>query len=56
MVPHSTNEHQGDVFLVDVTYNEKEQRREVIEFKLRCNIEQDLLRIENYVNEIITML
>lgn len=28
----------------------------MIEFKLRCNVEQDLFRIENYVNEIINML
>jgi hypothetical protein len=36
--------------------NEKEARREVIDFKLRMLVETDLARIETYINEVITML
>ena len=42
--------------MVDVTYNEKEQRRELIDMKQRILIEADLARIENYVNEVINTL
>lgn len=44
------------MFVVDANMNEKETRREVIDFKQRILIEQDLSRIENYINEVITML
>lgn len=45
-----------DVFMIDAQISEKEQRRELIELKQRYLIDQDLTRVENYINEVIVML
>ena len=50
------NEANQDVFVMDTQLNEKESRRELIDFKQRMLIEQDLMRIENYINEVINTL
>jgi hypothetical protein len=41
---------------VDNSFNEKEQRRELIDLRQRMLIESDLSRIEGYINEIINTL
>jgi hypothetical protein len=41
---------------MDTTYNDKEQRRELIDMRQRMQVEGDLQRIENYVNEVINTL
>lgn len=41
---------------MDNSFNEKEQRRELIDLRQRMLIESDLSRIEGYINEIINTL
>ncbi len=50
------NELNQDVFVIDRSMNEKETRRELIEYKQRVLIDNDLQKIENYINEVIVML
>lgn len=46
----------ADVFIMNSQMNDKEFRRENAEFRMRIVIEQDLVRVENYVNEVTQML
>jgi secreted trypsin-like serine protease len=43
----------GDVFLIDAQKNDKELAVNIVEFRQRVLIEQDLIRAENYINEVI---
>lgn len=42
--------------MIDSQQSEKEMRREMIEYRQRMVIEQDLIRVENYINEVIHSL
>ena len=45
-----------DVFLVDSQLREKEEKKEWIEIRQRHLIENDLIRIDQYINEIVDSL
>ena len=42
--------------MIDGQQSEKEMRRELIDYRQRMVIEQDLIRVENYINEVIHSL
>ena len=46
----------ADVFVIDAQQSEKEMRRELIDYRQRMVMEQDLIRVENYINEVIHAL
>ena len=45
-----------DVYYIDQLQSEKEERKEWIEIRQRHLIENDLIRIDQYVNEIVDAL
>jgi hypothetical protein len=42
--------------VIDAQQSEKEMRRELIDYRQRMVMEQDLIRVENYINEVIHAL
>jgi hypothetical protein len=51
-----TKDANVDVFLVDSQLREKEEKKEWIEIRQRHLIENDLIRIDQYINEIVDSL
>ena len=52
----SKDSSQHDVLYIDQLHSEKEERKEWIELRQRHLIENDLIRIDQYVNEIVDAL
>jgi len=49
-------EQNVDVYLIDSQLREKEEKKEWIEIRQRHLIENDLIRIDQYINEIVDSL
>ena len=52
----SSGQPNHDVYYIDQLQSEKEERKEWIELRQRHLIENDLIRIDQYVNEIVEAL